>query len=39
MSWHFRGHCNVAIDLKIAAPHFAEYSPRILVPQRGMNFI
>jgi hypothetical protein len=39
MRWHFRDHCIMATDLKIAALHIAEYSPRILVPQRDMNFI
>jgi hypothetical protein len=48
MSWHFRDHCIVATDWKIAALHFADYSSRIfgaivrhefLAPLCGMNFI
>jgi hypothetical protein len=39
MWWHFRDHCIVASDWKIAALHFADYSPRFFAPLRDMNFI
>jgi hypothetical protein len=39
MSWHFRDHCIVATDWKIAALHFADYSSRFFTPLRDMNFI
>jgi hypothetical protein len=37
MWWHFRDHCIVASDWKIAALHFADYSSRFLAPLCGMN--
>jgi hypothetical protein len=39
MRWHFRDHCIVATDLKIAALHIADYLPLFFVPLRHMNFI
>jgi len=39
MWWHFRDHCIVATDWKIAALHFADYSLRFFPPLRDMNFI
>jgi hypothetical protein len=39
MSWHFRDPCIVATDWKIAALHFADYSPRFFALLRDMNFI
>jgi hypothetical protein len=39
MRWLFCDQCIVATELEIAALHFADYSPRLFVPRRGMNFI
>jgi hypothetical protein len=39
MPWHFRDHCIVATDSKIAALHIADYLPRFFVLLRDVNFI